>query len=246
MKNQGSCGCCWSFAATAAYESLLKLNGFSYDLSAEAALECTSAYAPGKRKSDCSGGYFVDPLTFLAQVGSVLDSTYPYVAGNYGSSAGYPSTPGICTERNRIFLGAGTAQIISSASITALQIKTALVTYGPMMVGIYANNAFSFYSSGIFSGCSADAASYINHAVLLYGWDANGNWLIKNQWGASWGNGGYMVLSKTTDCGISALLGYVDVPVKNANVQVNMDPKYSWEQFVTVGLTLFILLGILG
>lgn len=38
VKDQGSCSCCWSFAATGAYESYLSINGFNYDLSAEAAL----------------------------------------------------------------------------------------------------------------------------------------------------------------------------------------------------------------
>lgn len=161
VKNQGSCGCCWSFAATAQYESYLALSGFNYDLSSQAALECTSFYAPNKRVSDCSGGYFPDPFYFLAQVGSVLRSTYPYLASNYGSGPGYPTTPGICTDQNRIFLGSGTinlyAPTFASGGLTVTQIKTLLVTDGPQMIGMYANSAFSAYQSGTFTGCPSNA-----------------------------------------------------------------------------------------
>eukprot|EP00178_Gracilaria_changii_P010924 TRINITY_DN31588_c0_g1_i1.p1 TRINITY_DN31588_c0_g1~~TRINITY_DN31588_c0_g1_i1.p1 ORF type:complete len:156 (+),score=7.04 TRINITY_DN31588_c0_g1_i1:291-758(+) len=90
VKDQGSCGSCWSFAGTDVYQSYLMLNGHSFGLSEQAALQCTSAYAPNQRVSDCSGGYFPDTLTFLAQVGSVLRSTYPYMAANYGSGSGFP------------------------------------------------------------------------------------------------------------------------------------------------------------
>lgn len=65
IKNQGSCGCCWSFASTALLESYLKARGHTYGLSEEASLQCTSYYATGNRVSDCSGGYFSDSLKFL-------------------------------------------------------------------------------------------------------------------------------------------------------------------------------------
>jgi C1A family cysteine protease len=152
--------------------------GFSYELSAQATLECTSFYAPDKRVSDCSGGYFPDPLTFYGKVGGVLLSSYPYISGSYGSGTGYPHSTGICTETNRIYLGAGTNYLQSG--LTATQIKTMLVTYGPVMVGIYADSGFNSYGGGTYSGCPANAANNINHAVLLYGWDSNGNWLILN------------------------------------------------------------------
>ncbi len=38
IRNQGSCGGCWSFAATALYETNLRLRGYSYELSDQAAL----------------------------------------------------------------------------------------------------------------------------------------------------------------------------------------------------------------
>lgn len=96
------------------------------------------------------------------------------------------------------------------------------------MVGVYANTGFSYYSSGTYSGCPAGSASSINHAVLLYGWDSSGNWLLRNQWGTSWGVGGNMVLSSTYDCGLSSLQGWVDIPVTNTNVQVVMSIGVSW------------------
>jgi hypothetical protein len=49
------------------------------------------------------------------------------------------------------------------------------------------------YQAGqVFSGRSSD----INHDVILVGWDdrkgKNGAWLLRNSWGTSWGEDGYM------------------------------------------------------
>jgi len=109
--------------------------------------------------------------------------------------------------------------------MTTAQIKALLINYGPMMVGVYADYGFMSYYSGTYSGCPSYSQYYLNHAVLLYGWDANGNWLIKNQWKTSWGNQGYMTLSSVSDCGLSSLIGVVYVPHVNSNPQVVMDPE---------------------
>lgn len=252
VKNQGSCGCCWSFASIAMYESKLLIQGFpSYGLSEQASLECTSNYAPGKRVSDCSGGYFVDPLTYLAKVGSVLRSNYPYISGAYGSGAGYPYTPGICNETQRIMLGAGAAT--TYGPLTRTQVKTLLVSYGPVMVGVYANNGFTYYGGGVYSGCPADATNYINHAVLLVGYDdATSSWLIKNQWSSSWGEAGYMRISYSNDCGLTSLLGNVVFSAYNADPSVTISSSQlftnsaKWEQGVSAALTVLLLIALLA
>lgn len=239
VKNQGSCGCCWSFAATAVYEALLKINGFNYELSVEAVLECTTGYSPNHRVSDCSGGYFPDPLTYYAKIGGLLLSNYPYVAGDFGDQAGTPQTPGICTDDQRVYLGAGTKYVYGP--LTAAQIQYLLYTQGPLMIGVYANSGFMNYGSGVYSGCPVNSYQYINHAILLYGYDSSGNWLVKNQWGTGWGNGGYMTLSSVNDCGMSYALGsiVISAPI-NQNVLVTMDPQYTLS-LPTLSLSLWLL-----
>jgi len=54
-----------------------------------------------------------------------LRTNYPYVAGNYGSLQGYPTTPGICADGNRVMLGSGQYQIYGNA-MTSILIKTLL------------------------------------------------------------------------------------------------------------------------
>lgn len=56
---------------------------------------------------------------------------------------------------------------------------------------------WSHYSSGVFSNCGKN----INHAVLLVG-VVNGAWKIKNSWGSSWGEKGFIRLASGDTCGI--------------------------------------------
>jgi len=70
----------------------------------------------------------------------------------------------------------------------------ALVEKGPVAVSVAANT-WSEYSSGVFDNCDKDAI--INHAVTLYGYGKAGKdkyWTIKNSWGPTWGENGYIRL----------------------------------------------------
>lgn len=72
---------------------------------------------------------------------------------------------------------------------------------GPVVALVKADQGFMFYGEGVY-GCSSTLASELNHAVSVIGYDASGNFLIKNSWGANWGVNGFMNLSKDHDCGL--------------------------------------------
>lgn len=69
----------------------------------------------------------------------------------------------------------------------------------PVAITISSEN-WNDYSTGIFN-CHPTAR--IDHAVLLVGYGPD-YWLIKNQWGADWGQDGYITVSRnrTTNCQI--------------------------------------------
>ena len=75
----------------------------------------------------------------------------------------------------------------------------AVATVGPIAISIAASSmAFQFYDRGVFDGkdCGWDE----DHAVGLvgYGTDPTGGdyWIVRNSWGAGWGEGGYMRLAR--------------------------------------------------
>ena len=75
VKNQQSCGCCWSFAATSALAYRYKKLGLDISLSPQDALSC---YLP-----DCDRGNNVqDPQLNLIRNGTVTESCFPFASGD--------------------------------------------------------------------------------------------------------------------------------------------------------------------
>ncbi|KAK9714567.1 hypothetical protein RND81_06G103900 [Saponaria officinalis] len=89
----------------------------------------------------------------------------------------------------------------------------AAVSQQPVAIAIDSRGHFSYYSNGIYDGwCSGNP----NHAVTLVGYgkdDSTGKdyWLIKNSWGESWGEKGYMRLLRDDLCSIALYNPYVPI-----------------------------------
>jgi len=184
IKNQGSCGSCWAFATVGALECNIKIrDGITKNLSEQWLVSCNS------EGYGCGGGWFVhdyhiwktDPCD---DTGYVLEEDFPYVANDVSCACPYPHGT----------LADGWSYIGTGSGIPAIDaMKQAILDYGPISVGVYVDNAFQYYSGGIFN---SDSPGWTNHAVVLVGWDDNqgdgGIWLLRNSWGSGWGEGGYM------------------------------------------------------
>ena len=176
VKNQGTCGSCWAFAATGEMESFIKIYyGIETNLSEQQSISC-NPYG-----SDCDGGWAPASYYVFQNYGAVLENCVPYLAA---------SAP--CTQDD--FLKYGTITGYNSISSDINQIKAAL-QYGPVCTAIDASEAFENYVGG----CYDVKGSTTNHLVLIVGYDdrscdGNGAWLIKNSWGTGFGVGGYITV----------------------------------------------------
>jgi C1A family cysteine protease len=121
IKSQGSCGCCWSFTTVGMYESWMMFKGEAeYDLSEQYLLECTTKFTRNIKNrnlvSDCGGGYLDQAIGLAKLNGLPLESAYPYLAKNYQSSSGYPTTPGICSTKSTYVYGQDPSKISAYTS----------------------------------------------------------------------------------------------------------------------------------
>jgi len=183
IRNQGGCGSCWAFATVGPLECLIKIkDGITVDLSEQWLVSCNS------NGWDCGGGWWAhdyhefrtDPCD---STGAVYEAEFPYTATNGTCNCPYQHP----------YLIDNWAYIGNSYSVPSVDaIKQAIVTYGPVAVGISVNAAFQAYSGGIFNGCENGE---LNHGVVLVGWDdalgSGGVWIVRNSWGTGWGDGGY-------------------------------------------------------
>lgn len=80
----------------------------------------------------------------------------------------------------------------------AASFETALATKGPMAITVAAQS-WQLYNSGVFTGCSRNGGdNTLDHGVQAVGY-TDKYWIVRNSWGAFWGEKGYILLSRTAD-----------------------------------------------
>eukprot|EP00415_Alexandrium_ostenfeldii_P000560 UN0560 len=92
----------------------------------------------------------------------------------------------------------------------------ALVTKGPLSIGIMVPDAMLYYDSGVLDvhSCKYDD-SQIDHAVTLTGYGTEGGkdyYVVRNSWSTYWGDMGYIKIKRGwNDCSVSSQAGYPEV-----------------------------------
>lgn len=122
---------------------------------------------------------------YVIEHGIVEESAYPYKAVKQ-----------TCAQDSGDFKISGFTDVKSCTDLASA------ITAHPVSIAVDATN-WSRYSSGVFDNCS----TRLNHGVLLIG-TVDGSWHVKNSWGSSWGEKGFIRLATGNTCGLCNMASY--------------------------------------
>jgi len=194
VKDQGQCGSCWAFSTTGSTEgAVAQKTGNLVSLSEQQLVDCSTAQG----NQGCNGG--------------LMDYGFQYIISNKGitSEASYPykaTGPNTCTKGKAVAATISSFQDVATTETALL----AAVAKQPVSVAIEADQeAFQFYSGGVLT---AACGTNLDHGVLAVGYGTDSGtdyWIVKNSWGASWGESGYIRLVRgKNQCGIADAASY--------------------------------------
>ncbi|XP_007128268.1 cathepsin W isoform X4 [Physeter macrocephalus] len=229
IRNQQNCNCCWAMAAAGNIEALWAIKYHqSLEVSVQELLDCDRC------GNGCKGGFVWDAfLTVLNNSGLASDKDYPF-KGN--------SKPHRCLAKKH-------KKVAWIQDFIMLQpceqsIARYLATQGPITVTINMK-LLQQYQKGVIKATPTTCdPQLVDHSVLLVGFgkskSAEGRqaeavsswshphprysipyWILKNSWGANWGEEGYFRLHRGSNtCGITKypFTARLDKPVKKHQV----------------------------
>jgi len=203
IKNQGQCGSCWAFSSTGSLEGLNFLkNGNLLSFSEQQFVDCAGV-SPYDNEG-CDGGSMESALQYAADFGVELESVYPYTA-----------VDGTCQYDASSVVFKNTAYVeVTASSDSALQ---AAVDLQPVSVAVEADqDVFQLYTGGVLD--SAACGTNLDHGVLVVGYGTDTTtgtaldyWIVKNSWGPTFGESGYLRIFRQDGDGICG---------------INLDPSY--------------------
>jgi hypothetical protein len=217
IKNQGQCGSCWSFSTTGSVEGAVSIREGkpAVGLSEQQLMDCSQA----EGNEGCNGGLMDDAFQYIIdndkKGGLCTEEEYPY-QGVQGKCRAYS----ICAGNKGVATISAFTDVVPSQAGSDSDLQAA-VAIGPTSIAIEADQMdFQFYSSGVFD--AADCGTNLDHGVLIVGYGTSGGsnyWIVKNSWGASWGNAGYIWICKDNCKNLGA-------QGNNGMCGIKMDPSY--------------------
>lgn len=191
FREQGGCGSCWAVAATGALEMHAEVKNAMTTpgkLSFQQIVDCTPNPRNCGGQGGCSGATAELALQYVHEHGITL-------ASNYADD----EASGNCQTQHTPALR--TTGFVRLPVNKLNPLLAAVSNEGPVVVSADAS-PWSLYNSGVFNGCSRDAT--VNHAVVMvgYGHDPTAGtggrdyWLVRNSWGRSWGEDGFIRIER--------------------------------------------------
>lgn len=198
IKNQGQCGSCWAFSAVGSTEGVhFQSTKNLVSLSEQNLVDCSSAQG----NQGCNGGLMDQAFTYIiSNKGIDTEASYPYTAQT-GPSCEYKAANVGATLSSYKDIPAGNEKDLAASIVGR-----------PTSVAIDASHAsFQMYKTGVYyePACSE---TQLDHGVLAVGYGASGKdyYIVKNSWGTSWGQEGYIWMSRNrnNNCGIASAASY--------------------------------------